>query len=235
MGLRHALFSLPVLIVACSPGGLLEDQNKASATIDAGPAATVRIAGRSNADCTISWNGQGVTAQQLEERGFQLSDSTIQEIGITNVTESNSPYLRLEAASDVPWVCVRPAMAGIRDGVFSRVQLKLSDSRDAPFARAEFAFGDRATEPMSAISIDGAGRLSWAGETITSESLTVVAQMAPSPGTGSDITLTPSDDAPFRAIHETARRMEQEGRTIVFGCFPPAGSSGEASPSPPCT
>jgi hypothetical protein len=237
MHLRPVLLALPVLIIACTPGGgfLEEEQNEASATIDAGPAATVSVAGRSNGDCSISWNGQAVTAQQLQERGFQLNDSAVQEIGIANMTEENTPYLRLEAPSDVPWVCLRPAVAGIREGVFFHVQLKLADDPDAPFARAEFAFGDRANEPMGAIGIDGAGSLTWIGETITPESLTIVAQMAPSPGTGSDVTLAPSDDAPFRAIHDTARHMEREGRTIVFACFPPDGGSGEPSASPPCT
>lgn len=202
---------------ACSPYG--DDQSERDATgqsagKEAGDAATVTVIEAPAGGCVTEWDGRTVSEEELTNRGIAVLEAGIERIGgIHRITETNLPYVRVEAAPETAWSCVRPALDTLARTGFMRVELRPLGER-GPWQIAAFPTEGSPPNPFGGraeIAADGA--VSWNGEAVDAA---LLRQRADAAGTGpGDITVAAADDTPFSAVYEAVRTTGDDSELIL--------------------
>ncbi|MBC7985899.1 MAG: hypothetical protein H7X93_04410 [Sphingomonadaceae bacterium] len=204
----------------CSPGGggaqREGDAEEQSARDEAGPAATITIAEAPAGGCAMEWDGRPVSEQELTERGIAVMDAGIERIGgIERITETNLPYLRVEASPDMAWSCVRPALAALARTGFARVELRPDGARGSPQIAFFQIEGSEPHPLVRRVEIGADGAVSWDGEAVDADLLRQRADAVVA-GMPEDIAVSAAADAPFSAVHETIGAIRRGGAELTL-------------------
>lgn len=204
----------------CSPGGggaqREGNAEEQSAREESGAAATITVAEAPAGGCAMEWDGRAVSEQELTDRGVAVIEAGIERVGgIEHITETNLPYPRVEAAPDTGWSCVRPALAAFASTGFMRVELHPRGERRSPaIAFLPIPVGAPNPNP-SRVEIGADGAISWNGETVDANLLRQRADAAVA-GMPEDLAVSAAADAPFSAVHETIRAINETGAELTL-------------------
>lgn len=151
-------------LAACSQ--LLPGQEEAETPDEAETAATVTVAGDAG-NCRFGWDGAEVTSDEVSTRSAQTVESAIAAAGgIEMITEETLPYVVLEAASDVPFVCVAEAVRDLAKPGMPVAVLRLAGtSRE----QRVYLIGseDMTLDSDGAIELGSDDAVVWDGEAMT--------------------------------------------------------------------
>ena len=230
--MRHSPIYALLLIASCAPPS---EENKTDGGAGGeGPAATVTAVSNAGQGCSIRWNGEAVSKEGLLDNSVRLIMRAIEDIGgIDKVTGENLPYLRLEAAGDVPYSCTGPVLREMQRAGFSHAALKLAEG-PARDQRADFPLEPVGPSQNHAIfRLEKSGRMTWDGVAVDRVGLKEKARLARSIAPQVEFSVAPSPDSDFKALYDALRAIEEEKLTAVL-----AGCAGTPGPvwdlSPPC-
>lgn len=134
---------------------------------DRPPAATVKVVRASQGDCSARWEGEDITSEELYDRSIHILELVVDEVGVENLTYDNMPFLRLEAAPEVAWSCLLPAIDVLQRVGFVGVALRPDTD---PTAREVFLYFTLHGGPPTTLSVilelGQAGSMTWNGERI---------------------------------------------------------------------
>jgi hypothetical protein len=230
--MRYSLAILLFLASGCSPSDVTNELggkppgNQAAAVND-GPAATISLASGGTGDCTTRWDGEPLTRQALGQRAFALMDARVQAAGgPASVTEDNLPYLRVEAAPDLPWPCAGETLRTLRESAFGLALLRPAGAREAPDQRLYLpVIAEEPLDPSRRIAVGPGGAVTQTGTAIDRPGLREFARSR-SMGGPDDFIVAPSDEATFGDVYQILIDLNvgDGGVTLAASTAPEANS-----------
>ena len=227
--MRYSPICAVLLAASCSPAGA--ENEAAAGAAGRRPAATVTVLSDAGLDCTVRWDGEAVSLDALLDKSVKLMARAMDEVGIDKVTEETLPYLRLEAAGDVPYGCTGPALRQMQRAGLGHVVLRPAGG-SAGDQRADFPLDPDGPSPSRAIfRLAKGGRTSWDGAAVDRAGLAERARLARSMAPQVDLIVAPSPGSDFKTLHDALRAIEQEKlEAVLAGC---AGTDGPAFATAP--
>lgn len=181
------------------------------------PAATIRVAAaESGHDCSLFWNGEAITAEELGERSREtMQTAVVVAGGIDRMTADQIPYLKLEVAPDLRFDCVAPVLETIRGDGYSRVGLKPDLTGPTPHFVHFPLTQAGAASPTVTVAVSPGGTITWNGEQVDLAALGARAQPLATAGSSAGnrgaLVIIPAREASFAAIYEAIRVIRENG------------------------
>lgn len=219
--------------ISCSP----DDAGDTLSRVGGGrqPVAVVTVTSDGGRNCSIRWEGQAVSEEELLKKSVAQIERRIEEVGgIEGMTEQTMPYVRVEAAGATPYSCVGPAMFTLQRAGFTNLVVKPAGTA-APDHNMEFLAGSSSVRnpPSTVLRIQAGDRMTWNGEPVELARLSerIKARYSTSPS-AYDFVVAPDEDARFAALYEAVRVIrEQMIEPTLSGC---TGTSGPREVPAPC-
>src|SRR5687768_11129889 len=117
--LRCCASFLLAAAISCSP-----DAGDTLAGVGGGrqPIGVITLISDGGRNCSISWDGQAVSEEELLKKSVAQIERRINEVGgIEGMTLQTMPYVRVETAAANPYSCVGPAMFTLQRAGFSNL------------------------------------------------------------------------------------------------------------------
>lgn len=181
------------------------------------PAATIRVvAGEGERGCSLFWNGDAISADQLAQKSSEtMHIAVVSAGGIDRISADRIPYLKLEVGPDVGFDCIGPTLETIRKGGYSRIGLKPDLTGPTPHFLHFPLTQVGAAPPIVTVTVTPAGTITWNGEQADLAGLGDLAHelaaAGRSAGKGGSLVVKPARQAGFEAVYDAIRVIRENG------------------------
>jgi hypothetical protein len=214
--MRWGVILLVALGAACSGSGSSNQLREREMV------ATVSVAQNGVVDCEIRWNGAPVSLDELTQRSRTIIEADLDRLnrevaryrqrGIHIETDQyQGPYVRVEAARDLPYSCFGPVLRALQRGTFFTVTLRPTGERD-PDQRAAY-LTMLAVEDIrypNIVRIGAGGRMTWNGESVDLDGLRQRARRLDTNLNAMALAVAPSVDADFATVYQVIKALREE-------------------------